>query len=163
MTPKQKKIIQGLEVKIQRQREMLNERSERIGRGETDIDDCFVSDRMNQLSISVALRKIEIVKNGGLSEFDVLRDMETGEIVSKKVVNGKYGPCWLTVEEPQIREKYGTFIGYARRESTYNRKGLETDTVLLPAWVKTKASGAGMVGAFNSRVITYQSDRNMVV
>ena len=147
-----------LEAEIARNTEIINDRYERINRGETDLDDCFVSQRFNELAIQVAKTKLQLLENGGTSEFPCLRDLETGEVVTYTTVNGRYGQCWLVDEK--FRTKFGTFLGIAARASTYHKKGLEWSTVELPAWVTTKAQGSGMAGAFSSVVTIYPTRKN---
>lgn len=50
-------------------------------------------------------------------ETSVLCDMN-GNIVSEKIVNGRFGECWI-IENGN----YPTFIGVAKKQSTYNKKG----------------------------------------
>ena len=153
-----KNLKAQLEAEIARNTEILNERYERINRGETDIDDCFISERFNKLAIQLAKTKLQLLENGGTSEFPCLRDLNTSEVVTHTLVNGRYGQCWLV--EEKFRKKFGTFVGIAARSSTYHKKGLKWSTVELPSWATTKAQGSGMAGAFNSVVTIYPATKN---
>ncbi len=48
---------------------------------------------------------------------DILTDLE-GNIVSERVVDGKYGQCWLIEKSGNI-----SFCGTAKKQATYNKKG----------------------------------------
>lgn len=151
-------LIKQLQNEIEQYRATIEDRHRRIGEGLTDMDDCFFSDRMNSLHIRLARTKIEILENGGTCEFDVLRDIETDEIVSKKKVVGQYGLCHLI--EDEYVSKFGRFVGLAKRESTYTKKGLKKDVANFPAWATTKANGSGLYGAYMSQVVVFQSKKN---
>lgn len=158
MTTIAEKRIESLKQEIARIQETINERFERIGRGETDMDDCFVSDKMNQLNIQLAKTKIEILEKGGTRMFSCLRDLETDEIVSTKLRHGQYGFYWIIDNDYQ--DKFGTYVGDAKRESTFTKKGLKRSEYESPVWATTQANGSGMMGAYNSSVTLYPSKKN---
>jgi hypothetical protein len=65
------------------------------------------------------------LKNGAfveVIEISVLCDM-LGNIVSDKIVNGKYGECWIIKNEGSV-----SFVGVAKKQSTYNKKGFKAMT-----------------------------------
>lgn len=60
------------------------------------------------------------LKNGAFIETietSVLCDMN-GSIVSEKIVNGRFGECWI-IENAN----HPTFVGVAKKQLTYNNKG----------------------------------------
>jgi hypothetical protein len=155
---KAQELIKELQNEINKYTAIIQDRSRRIGEGLTDIDDCFMSDKSNRLQIDLAKKKIQILKNGGTSTFTVLRDIETGEIVSRKLVDGRFGLCHLISDE--YVSKFGRFVGMAKREATYTKKGLKQDVAKFPAWATTEASGSGLYGAYMAQVVVYQSKKN---
>lgn len=137
---------------IQDVKNRMAERRERISNGETDMDDCFVSDRLNSLEIQRLETELEVVRNGGVSDFPAIFDLETGELVSSKIVNGRYGACFV-IEDDAKANKFGRFVSATlARDSSYTNKGLKIGSVELPARVTTRANGSGMAGAYCSTV-----------
>jgi len=155
---KAQELIKQLQNEIDKYTAIIQDRSRRIGEGLTDMDDCFVSDKSNRLQIDLAKKKIQILKNGGTSTFTVLRDIETNEIVSRRLVDGRYGLCHLIDDE--YVSKFGRFVGMAKRECTYTKKGLKQDKEQFPAWATTQANGSGLYGAFMAQVVVFQSEKN---
>ena len=153
--------IQRLQNRIDHTKSLMDDRRERIQNGETDWDDCFMSERSNSQNIDLLKTKIDILKNGGTRLFDVLVDIETGEVVSKKIIDAQYGLCWIIDDE--FKGKFGKFVGYAKRESTYTKKGLKQESRELPAWAKFKTSGSGMMGAYSAYVHVFPCDVNFAV
>ena len=151
-------LIEQLKNEIAHTSSIMDNRAQRINEGSTDMDDCFVSQRSNEQAISLAKAKIEILENGGLAPFQCLRDLETGEVVTTTIFNGKYGLCWRIDDEHVA--KFGRYVGAAARESTYTRKGLKLDEVQLPAWACFATNGKGMAGAYSAFVKVFPSNKN---
>lgn len=164
-TPPAKSIaqrrIESLRKEIEDKRALMADRQQRIAAGQTDMEDCFVSERSNQQAIDLANTKIEILENGGLAEFDCLRDLETGEVVSTKRLKGQWGWCWR-IDDAHVA-KFGKFVGDASRESTYTRKGLKSGTCMLPAWACFDTYGTGMAGAYSAFVKVFPSNKNYAI
>jgi hypothetical protein len=57
-------------------------------------------------------------------EISVLVDMK-GNIVSDKIVNGKFGQCWIIKDGDNV-----SFVGVAKKQSTYNKKGYKVMTLI---------------------------------
>ena len=157
-TPAAQSKIQKLEQEILDKQQLMQDRERRIASGQTDMDDCFVSQRSNEQAISLAKAKIEILQNGGLAPFQCLRDLETGEVVTTTIFKGQYGLCWRIDDAYQA--KFGKYVGAAARESTYTRKGLKLDEVDLPAWACFETNGTGMAGAYSAYVKVFPSRVN---
>lgn len=155
---KNTELIEQLQNEIKHHTNIMEDRHRRIAEGLTDMDDCFLSNKMNALNIQLAMAKIKILENGGTREFDVLKDIETGDIVSKRYVDGRYGPCHLI--EDEYVSKFGRFVGIAKREATYTKKGLKRDRAELPCWATIKANGSGVYGAYMSSVVIYKTEKN---
>tara|TARA_Y100000593_G_scaffold95130_1_gene200451 strand:- start:17894 stop:18400 length:507 start_codon:yes stop_codon:yes gene_type:complete len=155
------KLLKSLKDSLNQNEETRNERWKRIGNGETDIDDCFVSMRANEMSDEKIETKIAILENKGLYEFDTLLDIKTNEDTGAKVVNGAYGLCWRLSDEYVKKTGCKQFISIAKKESTYAKKGVKRGTIKLPAWVCRKSFGTGLVGAlYQSQIHIFRSDFN---
>lgn len=57
-------------------------------------------------------------------ELSVLVDLN-GNIVSDKIVNGKFGECWIIKNVDTV-----SFVGVAKKQSTYNKKGYKVMTLV---------------------------------
>ncbi len=57
-------------------------------------------------------------------EISVLTDMN-GNIISDKIVNGKFGQCWIIKNGDSVN-----FVGVAKKLSTYNKKGYKVMTLI---------------------------------
>lgn len=136
------------------QEKLIRYESERVRRinEQTDVGECYLSVGSEGLSRSEAETQIKILKNGGVWDFDVLRDSESGEIVSQTQFNGKFGPCWII--EDLAEAKFGKFVGVAKKEATYNKKGLSSGKATLTAWAKVdfKQSSFGWVKIYSAKL-----------
>lgn len=71
------------------------------------------------------------LKNGAFVETfetSVLCDMDFN-IVSDRIVNGKFGECWILKNDNSV-----SFVGVAKKQSTYNKKGYHAMT----QWTKVE-------------------------
>ena len=130
-------------------------------RFDQDLDDCFLSHRHDQSQLAEIDLKLEILNNNGMHDFKCLRDKDTEEVVSTKIIEGKFGLCWLISDA--FKGKFGTFVGMAARPSTYAKKGLVESTVSLPAWVAIKFGkncGKGLAAAVSGAAAAFPSNRN---
>ena len=108
-------------------------RSQRIFDGDLELGDAYVSVSASSASIRLLETKIWLLENDGC-EFDVLLDTTSGEVVSDKVVLGKFGPCFVIKDE--FSSRFGKFIGVAKKEATYQKKGLTSASKKFLAWAK---------------------------
>lgn len=152
-----KELLAELNQSLFNSQNVQKERQERIDNWQTDSDDCATSIRMSSHNDSIDRMKIEILENGGLSEFECLCDLK-GNVVSEKMVDGRYGACWLIKDEYQ--EEFGKFVGEPRKESTLTRKGLKWGTIKKAAWVSFKSNGSGMMGAYTGQAVVFPSRVN---
>lgn len=91
-------------------------------------------------------KEADIAENGGLWEFPALFDTE-GNLVPAKLIEGKYGMCWMLLDSDG--DATGEFIGaFPARRSTMFKKGYLEGTVKRPARVKIGARKGGMATAY---------------
>jgi hypothetical protein len=153
--------IEELKKTIEHTRELMRDRSRRIGEGLTDMDDCFISERSNQQTITGCEMKINILENKGLSQFEVLVDIDTDEIVSDGDRRyGEYGGYWVMNDE-YYKRTGKRYVGDAKRESTFTKKGVRKEYREFPAWVYFSAGGgSGLMGAYTGSYRVFRSDKN---
>lgn len=56
-------------------------------------------------------------------KLSILQDLE-GNTISTRIVNGKFGPCWIIKNS----EYSATFVGVAKKAATYAKKGYKVVT-----------------------------------
>ena len=88
-------LIAELEAEILHRRGIQDDRSQRMANNEMDLDDCFVSVNATKDAISELKAKIEILKRGGVSTFERIATLDGNIIENSRIIDGKYGKCWL--------------------------------------------------------------------
>lgn len=96
---------------------------------ELDSSDCFRSVHASRLNIDLMKTKIRILENDGFAYFPVLTDLE-GNIISERIVNGKYGKCFIIENE----DGSVNFVNHNVREKTLEKKGFRLDDKPFRAW-----------------------------
>lgn len=151
----QKVSIESLENEIKHLESIIQNRDERIKRGEVDEDDCFISMKVNSDGIKAANMKINIIKGGGTAWFDWYKDMNGVPCTDANWVQTKYGLS-LCVNFADGRTVWTT----ATTEKGLAKKGLVKVEALFPAWVKSYSHERGLLGVFNSSVGIYRAELN---
>lgn len=147
-------LIKELEVEIEADKKAINNRIERINNGETDWDDCFISQRCEERGINVNKDKIALIRDGGCAWFCEYATLD-GELVKARWCNTKYGTS-LRAEMPDgsvVWTSATTAKGLAK-------KGLKMVECLRPAWFAFKSSNSGMLGVYTGSYVLFPSDVN---
>ena len=135
-------LIAQLEAEIVRMQESIDNRYDRIERGLTDMDDCFISQKVESEGIATNRQMIDLIKNGGTAWFLDYATLD-GQLVDAMWCNTKYG--WkLRVKMPDgdvIWTASDTAKGLAKR-------GLKKVEVLCAAWFKYSSPCGGMAGVY---------------
>jgi len=120
---------------IEKEISAVDDRSDRRAADQVDPGDCFLSSWADGITRSKLQYELEIAKNGGLSEFPALFDLD-GNRVPAKLINAKYGQCWALLDENW------RFIGFVSRPRLEPVK----DPANLSQWVyqPTKRSAANL-------------------
>lgn len=147
-------LIQALESEINTYKAAMENRAQRIDNGETDIDDCFISDRCESRGIAVAQNKISLIKDGGCAWFTEYATLD-GRLVNAIWCNTKFGSS-LRAEMPD-----GTVVWTTSQTAKgLAKKGLKRVECLRPAWFKFHSTGSGMMGVYSGDYIMFPSDFN---
>lgn len=147
-------LIAQLEAEITRMQESIENRMDRINSGLTDMDDCFISQKVESETIATNQQKINLINNGGTAWFLSYATLD-GQIVDAMWCNTKYG-YKLRVKMPDgeiIWTASDTAKGLAKR-------GLKKVEILLPAWFSFSTSGSGMAGVMSGSYQLCRSDFN---
>lgn len=147
-------LIKALENDIARLKEIGKSRWERINRGETDEDDCFMSMRAEETGISEASMKIDIIKNGGTEWFPEYSTLD-GKLVNARWCDTRYGSR-LRVVMPNGNVVWTS----AQTDKGLARIGIKKVLCKRPAWVCCKSSASGLLGAYMARPCVFPSNMN---
>ncbi len=141
-------------------RDVVVRQQERLDRNGGDLDDCFVSNRCDDLTIHVYEMLAALVRAGGKHPFTVLKTMD-GQTVKAKVIVNRYGrSTWAIMNEA------GQFTAFApykpARAETLARRGYVEVEEELPAAVRLVGGGmgiSGLVGMYPAYVMDTRSCR----
>ena len=177
-------LLESLKNSLKNRDSIRKDRYSRMADGSTDIDDCFVSMRVEDHNDQLTNAKIYILENKGFSRFEKLIDLDTNKDTGAKEINGRYGPCWILPDEyVEAKGLNSKFVGIpvvpydpdpdvaydakaealykAKMNIKYAKKGYKVEKRKCAAWACTRSHGNGMYGAvFGSYVKTFESDYN---
>lgn len=147
-------LIQSLKEDIRLMRAAIDNRWERINNGQTDIDDCFVSQRCEERGIAVAEDKIRLIEDGGCAWFAEYATLD-GRLVDARWCNTKYGTS-LRVQMPDGSVVWTT----ATTQKGLAKRGIQRVECLRPAWYTFHSSQSGMLGVYTGGYVLFPSDIN---
>lgn len=147
-------LIEDLKREIETLQQSIDNRYERIEKGWTDMDDCFVSQKFETRGIDLAKQKIALIEEGGCSWFPEYATLD-GQLVEAHWCNTKYGTS-LRAEMPDGKVVWTT----ATTEKGLAKKGLKMVSCLRPAWFCFRGAGSGMFGAYAGHYVLFPSDVN---
>ena len=147
-------LIKKLEKDIEIMQKSLDERATRIANWETDMDDCFVSERCEIRGIRNARAKIDLIRKGGCEWFTEYATLD-GTLVNAHWCNTKFGSS-LRVEMPDGSVVWTTSL----TEKGLARRGLKYVQCLRPAWYAFRSPVGGMAGVYSGDYELFPSDKN---
>ena len=128
----------------------INDRAARIASGETDIDDCFVSQRIEERGIAECNTRIEILEGDGMMDWEGWFDQDGNE-VRVRWVDTRYG----------VRVVWNGI--FASSEKALAKKtGLVKKDIRVPVWTKFSSNGSGMLGVYSGSYERVRWHTNMV-
>lgn len=148
-------LLTDLERELKELKARNDNRFNRVANGDVELSDCFVSSWAGRLNQQLLEAKIEILRNGGVAEFQELYYLD-GTPTNATLVSTSYGIRFL-VHHPDGFEEW---VNPYTKEKTLARKGYRLATVIHPAWAKIKGSGYGLAGAMNCCVDVFPSRVN---
>ena len=147
-------LIKSLENEMRLLEESLDERYNRIASGQTDMDDCFLSERVETRGIALCRDKIALLNAGGLAWFIEYATLD-GTLVEAYWCDTRYGRK-LRVEMPDGSVVWTT----ATTAKGLERQGLKKVHCLRPAWYCFRSSGKGLCGVYSGSYDLFPSDVN---
>lgn len=148
-------LLAALEHELQELKARNDDRFNRVANGDVELRDCFVSTWAGELNQRLLETKIEILRNGGMAEFDELFYLD-GTPTNAKLISTSYGIRYLVHRPDGLEEWVNPYV----KEKTLERKGYKLVTVTRPAWAKIKGSGHGLAGAMSCYVDVFPSRIN---
>ena len=142
-------LTESIKKKIEHYEELLRNRAERIALGMTDMDDCFLSDKIERTSIQEAKLQLEILSGDGCEERDVIID-EDGKDVGARWVQTRYGN--------RITAR-GIYASSAK--ALCKKTGWSEDKRRIPVWTKWIPCGSGLAGAYSGYYAKVRWHTNM--
>lgn len=148
-------LLTALEQELQQLKTRNDDRFDRVVNGDIELSDCFVSSWAGNLNQRLIEGKIEILKNGGVAEFQELYYLD-GTPTGARLIHTRHGSRFLIQHPDGMEEWVNPYVS----EKTLARKGYKLVTVTRPAWAKIKGSGYGLAGAMNCCVDVFPSRVN---
>lgn len=147
-------LIAQLEREIASLKDAIANRNHRIDNNQTDIDDCFISQRCEERGIRVNENKIALIKKGGCSWFTEYATLD-GTLVNARWCETRYGLS-LRAEMPDGSVVWTT----SHTAKGLAKKGLKMVECLRPAWYCFQSSGSGMLGVYSGDYYQFPSRVN---
>ena len=147
-------LIKQLEREIEADKKAIANRIERINNCETDLDDCFISQRCEERGIRNAEKKISLIKDGGCAWFAEYATLDN-QLVEAHWCNTKFGTS-LRAVMPDGKVVWTT----ALTAKGLAKKGLKVVECKRPAWFKFSSNGKGMYGVYTGDYVMFPSDIN---
>ncbi len=149
-------LLVALEQELQELKARNDDRFNRVVNGDVELSDCFVSTWAGGLSQQLLETKVEILRNGGVAEFDELVYLD-GTPTNARLVFTRYGSRYLVKRPDGTEEWVNPYVS----EKTLAKRGYKLETVLRPAWAKISGNGGrGLAGAMSCHVDVFPSRVN---
>ena len=122
---------------IRRNKAAIDDRNERISAGLTDIDDCFLSDKLERGKIHECEMQLAILSGDGCEEFEIVVD-ENGDDVGAHWVQTRYGNKIVA---------RGIFANSIK--ALCKKTGWTITSRRIPVWTKFETYTSGMSGVYS--------------
>ena len=128
-------LRKSIEASKARYLEAIEDRARRIANWETDEDDCFMSQRVEENAICECNMQLEILKGDGCMDWEAWFDGD-------KEVNCRW-----------VKTRYGSALVYngvfaSSPKAMEKKTGLTRKTIRVPAWTKFCSAGSGLYGVY---------------
>ena len=147
-------LIAKLEREIKLMQDSIDDRWDRINKGWTDMDDCFISQRCEERGIANNRDKISLIEDGGCAWFIEYATLD-GQIVDAKWCDTAYG-YRLRIKMPDDQIVWTS----ADTEKGLAKRGVKKVECKRPAWFKFSSGNSGMLGVFTGSYVLFPSDVN---
>lgn len=118
-----------------------------------DMDDCFISYRLQEINIAACDYQLNILNNGGVSRFVGYTDLD-GNFLTHNTFKNKFGG-WTTAFYNAVTDQ--TTFTSANTAKGLLKKGIKKVDYEAPAWAKTTCGN--MLGQFYAYVYEAKYNR----
>ena len=132
-----------------RYQEAISDRLDRIDAGLTDMDDCFLSQRVEERAMLECDMQLDILDRGGTYDWDCYFDAD-GKEVAVRWVNTRFGSKVVA---------NGVFANSIK--ALLKKTGLVEKTVRVPVWTKFVPAGSGLCGVYGGSYCVVRWHTNM--
>ena len=143
-------LKQSIIERRERMKAAIARRMERIDNCETEMDDCFISQHIEEDAIRECNMQLEILNGDGCMDFDAIFDENGNEVKVHGFINS-WGRYTVVAN--------GIFAN--SRAALLKKTGWTEKTIRVPAWTQYRASGRGMVGVMNGGTEVVRWHTNM--
>lgn len=128
----------------------IEDRMRRIDNCETEMDDCFISQHVEEDGIRECNMQLKILEGDGCMDYDAIFD-ENGKEVRTHWFTNKWGQLTIV----------GNGIFASSTKALLKKTGWTEKTIRVPAWTKFIANGSGMAGVMNGGTEVVRWHTNM--
>lgn len=149
-----RKIVTTAQIEEQRQRAVadLARMDNNIAECRYDLNDCFVSHKLDQEEIRACDMQLKILKNGGVWTFKGYTDLD-GNLLSTSTFTNKFGGLTTAYYNPVTDT---TIYSSANTAKGLLKKGIKPVDYEAPAWAKVRSGN--MFGQFYA--VIYEAKYN---
>ena len=144
-------LRQSILARKQRMVDAIDRRAERIANCETDMDDCFISQHVEEDAIHECDLQLAILAGDGCMDVEAFFDKDGREVRVHSFVN-RYGKYTVVAN--------GVFASSTK--ALLKKTGLVAKVIRVPAWTQFRTSGHGMAGVMSGRTEQVRWHTNMV-
>ena len=133
----------------ERMRASIERRMERIANCETDMDDCFISQHVEEDAICECNMQLHILDGDGCMDYDAIFDENGKEVRVHGFIN-QWGRYTIVAN--------GVFA--SSKKALLKKTGWTERTIRVPAWTKFCTRGSGMAGVMSgaSEVVRWHTN-----
>lgn len=146
-----KELAEQIRRNIENIRRCQDDRARRIANWETDEDDCFMSMRAEEQSLSNYDKQLRILETDGTEEFRVIVD-QNGNVVRTHWFQNRWGNYTIV----------GNGVFASSEKALLKKTGWKAEYRRYPVWTKFVANGTGLCGAYSGSYQTCRWHTNMV-
>ena len=143
-------LAREIEKQKQRYIDAIEDRQRRINNWETDEDDCFMSQRVEERGIHECNMQLEILQGDGTMPFDAVKDQEGNEVYVRWVQT-RFGVACV-----------GRGVFASSIKALCKKTGWHTEEIRVPVWTKLCSGWSGLYGAYTASVERVRWHTNMV-
>ena len=150
-----KELAEAIRASIKQTQEIMAERASRIASGQTDMDDCFLSQRIEDQSMGEYDMQLRILEGDGFITEEVCVDADDNEYRVGSFINQ-----WR--RDTYVVTVNGQKFYASSKKALCKKSGLILKRVKVPAWTRFCTNGKGLCGVYSGSYQIVRWHTNMV-